>query len=276
MRTALVLATLITCSGCVDLIGGNMDDFRVVEREEKRFPASGKPDVTLSTFDGSIEIRPWDKAEVQVIIEKRGPSKESLAELVINATQEGSHVTVEVTSPRNRMGFHIGGSPNARLIVSVPASSDIVAKSGDGSIDIERVAGHVELGSGDGRIRASDLTGDVNVHTGDGGIMLDGTFATLRARSGDGSVRIHAAKGSTASGDWEVTTGDGSITLEIPDGFSGDLDAHTGDGRVHTEDVTISNVDGQMRRNSLKGRLGNGGHTVRLRTGDGSITLRRS
>ena len=275
MRSVLAVAALLTCSGCVDIVGARIDDYKVVERENKRFSVSGKPDVTLSTHDGSIEVRPWDKAEVEVIIEKRGPTKESLEELIVEASQDGDRVNVSVRQPRNR-GWHIGGSPNAKLIVSLPASANLNAKSGDGSIDVERISGNVELGSGDGSIRARDMSGDVNVHTGDGSIALDGKFAgSLRARSGDGSVRIHAASGSTAAGDWDITTGDGSIVLEIPSGFSGDLDAHTGDGRVRLEDVEVSNVNGEIRRNSLKGRIGSGGHLVRLRTGDGSITLRR-
>ncbi|PYQ83022.1 MAG: hypothetical protein DMG03_15655, partial [Acidobacteria bacterium] len=94
--------------------------------------------------------------------------------------------------------------------------------------------------------------------------------------SGDGSVRIHAAPGSTAASDWDISTGDGSITLEIPDGFGAELDAHTGDGRIHVNEITLSNVTGEIRRNTVRGRLGSGGSAVRLRTGDGSITLRRS
>lgn len=275
MRSALALTVLLFCSGCVDIIGAHMDDYKVVEREEKRFSVSGKPEITLSTYDGPIEVRPWDKAEVEVIIEKRGPTKESLADLVIDATQEGNRITVDVHSTRTRSGWHIGRSANAKLIVSVPAASDLTAKSGDGSIDIERITGRVELGSGDGSIHARDLTGDVNVHTGDGSIEVGGKLGSLRARSGDGSVKILAAAGSSAASDWDVTTGDGSITFEVPDGFNGELDAHTGDGRVRLEDVTISNVSGDIQRNSLKGRIGSGGRLVRLRTGDGSITLRR-
>lgn len=276
MRSALTIAALLACSGCVDITGARFDDYKVVERETKRFSVSGKPEVRLSTHDGSIEIRPADKSEVEVVIEKRGPTKESLSELIVDATQNGDVVSVEVRSPRNRMGWHIGGSPSAKLIVALPAASDITARSGDGSIDVERISGTVELGSGDGSIRARDMSGDVNVHTGDGSITLDGKFAgALRARSGDGSVRIHAAAGSTAAGDWDINTGDGSIVLEIPAGFGGELDAHTGDGRVRLEDIEISNVNGEIRRNSLKGRIGSGGHLVRLRTGDGSITLRR-
>ena len=38
-------------------------------------------------------------------------------------------------------------------------------------------------------------------------------------------------------------------------------------------DLTLSNVTGNIGKNSLRGRLGDGGRAVRVRTGDGSITL---
>jgi DUF4097 and DUF4098 domain-containing protein YvlB len=274
MRRFVAAAALVVCSGCVDIVGARFEDMKIVEREDKRFSTTDTPDVNLSTFDGAIEIRPWDKPEVEVVIEKRGPSKESLADLAIDATQSGSRINVDVRLPRRKVGWFIGASPSAKLIVSVPARSNVVAKSGDGSIDVERITGRVELTSGDGNIRASDLAGDVNVHTGDGSIVLDGAFGGLRARSGDGSVRIHAAR-SSAPGDWEITTGDGSIALEVAEGFNADLDAHTGDGRVRIEDLEVTNSGAEKRRDTVKGRIGSGGRLVRLRTGDGSITLRR-
>ena len=65
------------------------------------------------------------------------------------------------------------------------------------------------------------------------------------------------------------------MTLEVPDGFGAELDAHTGDGGIRMRDVTLSNVTGNIGKNSLRGRLGDGGHALRVRTGDGSITLKR-
>jgi DUF4097 and DUF4098 domain-containing protein YvlB len=272
MRHAVVLAALLACPGC-DVIGAHLDN-KYVEREEKRFSITGRPEVALTTFDGAIEIRPWDKAEVEVVIEKRGPDKASVAEIEVEATQSGDRIQVEVKSPRHRMGLHLGASPVAKLLVSLPVSSDIVARSSDGAIDIERMSGRVELRSGDGSIRASGMAGDVNAQTGDGRIDLDGTFSGLHARSGDGRVKIRVAPGATPAGDWDVSTGDGSVTLELPEGFNGELDAHTGDGRVEIEGLTVSNVTGEIRKNSVRGRLGSGGHVVHVRTGDGSITVR--
>lgn len=270
-----VLAALLAAPGCVDIIGADLNKY--VERDEKHFAVSGKPDVALATFDGSIEIRPWDKPDVQVVIEKRGRDKDDVAAIEVHAEQTGNHVEITVTEPKQDRGFNLHfHNRSAKLIVSVPASSDVAAKSGDGSIDIERVAGHVQLRSGDGSIRGRLLGGDVDANTGDGSIKLDGKLTSVRVRTGDGSVTIHADPGSSPGADWDIVTGDGSVTLEVPDGFGAELDAHTGDGGIHMRDVTLSNVTGKIGKNSLRGRLGAGGRAVRVRTGDGSITLTRS
>jgi DUF4097 and DUF4098 domain-containing protein YvlB len=273
---ALPGALLLASVGCVDIVGA---DIHQTVREEKHFSTTGRPEVVLSTFDGSIEIRPWDKSDVQVVVEKRARDEASLSSIEVHAEQTGNRVVVDVKAEKHSdRGFHLTWNfgRSAKLIVSLPAESDVTAKSGDGSIDIERITGKVDLHSGDGSIRARDLSGSVSVSTGDGSMTLDGKFGSLRAHSGDGSVRIHAAPGSTASSEWDISTGDGSITLEIPDDFGAELDAHTGDGGIHMNDITLSNVTGEIRRNTVRGRLGSGGSAVRLRTGDGSITLRRS
>jgi DUF4097 and DUF4098 domain-containing protein YvlB len=272
---AAALAVVLAGPGCVDIVGADLGQF--TDRDEKHFAVSGTPDVTVGTFDGSIEIRPWDKAEVEVVIEKRGRSKAVTDAIEVHSEHDGNRIAVEARlSPAHRDGFHFGTSRSARLIVSLPRSSNVVAKSGDGAIDIERVEGRLQLRSGDGSIRANDVAGDLDVHTGDGSITVGGKLASVRAHSGDGSVTIRLRQGSEAASDWDISTGDGSVTLEIPDDFAAELDAHTGDGGISMRDVTLSNVTGRIGRNSLRGRLGNGGHNVKVRTGDGSITLKRS
>jgi DUF4097 and DUF4098 domain-containing protein YvlB len=271
-----VLAALLAAPGCVEISGADLNKY--VERDEKHFAVAGRPDVALATFDGSIEIRPWDKADVQVVVEKRGRNHDDVAAIEVNAEQHGNRIEVSVTHPKHdHTGFNFDfHSRSARLIVSVPAASDVTAKSGDGAIDIEGVTGHTQLRSGDGHIRARMIAGDVDIHTGDGSITLEGQLTAVRVHTGDGSVTIRADSGSSAGADWDIVTGDGSVTLAVPDGFGAELDAHTGDGRIRMNDLTLSNVTGTIGRNSLRGRLGDGGRAVRVRTGDGSITLKRS
>ena len=287
-RTVLVTG-LLAASGCVEVSGARS---RYVEREEKRFPVSGRPDLSLSTFDGSVEIRAWDRPEILVVIEKRAEDKEEAATIEVRAEQNGDRVVVDVKASHHTIPWH--GSRSANLIVSMPAASDVRASSGDGSLSIARISGTLDLRSGDGSIHGSGLAGDLRVHTGDGSIDLDdvaggvdadtgdgsvrvtGKLTRVRARSGDGRIAIRAEDGSTTEGDWEINTGDGSITIDLPDTFGGELDARTGDGGIELQNVPLSDVSGELDRHHMRGRLGAGGKTLRVRTGDGSITMRRS
>ena len=49
------------------------------------------------------------------------------------------------------------------------------------------------------------------------------------------------------------------------------VDAHTGDGRVNAEDFGLK-AHGDDK-NDLQGTLGSGGKTLRIRSGDGSISI---
>jgi DUF4097 and DUF4098 domain-containing protein YvlB len=288
---ALPLAIGALAAGCVNISAGSR---WVVEREEKRFTFEGKPDVKLRTGDGSIDIRSWDGSDVLVVVEKRGLSREAAAGISVTSHQDANHISIDVKMRGGEaFGWFVGDFRNAKLIVSVPAAADVDASTGDGSIFLEGVHGAISLKSGDGSIRARDAAGSISARSGDGSIRLDhvtgtvdantsdgsiavaGVLSAVRARSGDGGIGVHAQPGSKTDADWEIWSGDGGVRVDVPEDFGAELDAHTGDGRVHFDGITLSNVTGEFRRNHTSGRLGAGGHALRLRTGDGSILVRR-
>jgi hypothetical protein len=286
---ALAFLAPLALAGCVV----DVDSEGQIVRDEKRFEVSGVPELRLATFDGSIEIQSWDKPDVLVAIEKRGPTREAVDSLQIETTQDARRISLEVKQPGRESfrGFGLHRSASARLIVSVPQRCDMTARTGDGSIRIDRVAGRIELRTGDGSIRASHVSGDLKMHTGDGSINVDGAEGTLdvdtgdggvsvagrlsevRMHTGDGSIAYNAEPGSSMADDWTIATGDGTVTLYLPDGFNAEIDAHTGDGSVSNE-LKLASASGDDDRRTVKGRLGSGGRLIRIRTGDGSIRLR--
>jgi DUF4097 and DUF4098 domain-containing protein YvlB len=286
-----LLAASTAAGGCTVTV----DSQTQVVREEKRFTTAGTPVLRVATFDGSIQIQSWDRAEVLVEIEKRGPTKESLEALEVKTDQNGDTIEVEVRHPRREtfQGFGFHRTASARLVVSVPHRTDIRARSGDGSIRIERVNGRIELHTGDGAIRATDVTGDMTMNTGDGsvtvegaegrldldtgdgGVNVSGKLTMLKAHTGDGSIVFRAQPGTSMSEDWDITTGDGGVSLFLPADFNAELDAHTGDGGIRN-DLHINASGGEVSRHTVRGVIGSGGKRMRIRTGDGSISLRTS
>jgi hypothetical protein len=286
----LGVATCVALASTACVI--NVNDESVVVREERRFAVSGDPDLALNTFDGSIRVQAWDRNEVLVEIERRGATREEAESIQIRATQDGNRIQVEVPRIERDGVIHVGNftSPSASLLVSVPRRVSLRAETGDGSITAQRIAGRIELRSGDGSIRSEDVEGDVSVNTGDGSVAVvgangrvdltsgDGSITVrgrldgVRVSTGDGSVDVEAETGSAMSDDWTVTTGDGSITLRFPEGFDAELDAESGDGTVS---AAGSAFRGELDddRQKLRGRLGNGGRNLRLRSGDGPIRV---
>jgi DUF4097 and DUF4098 domain-containing protein YvlB len=283
--------TALATSACVDV--GAVDGMRYVDHQEKRFTVQGRPELRVSTFDGPIEVRQWDQPEVLVVIERRAATREAAERIDMKIEQDGDRITVAVRYPDHTFDWVRGGR-SARLIVSAPAKSDLNARSGDGAVDVEGLTGRIEVQTGDGSIRGNRLTGDLKfgtgdgsirvseasglltAQTGDGSVNVEGALSGVTIRTGDGTVTLVASPGSAASDDWTISTGDGSVMLDLPDAFSADLDAHTGDGRIAVENLTVSDVSGKMARNRLRGQIGTGGRLLRVRTGDGSITLRKT
>ena len=296
LLTGPVLLAATLGSACIV----SVDSQGQIVRDEKRYTVNGTPDLRLTTFDGSIEIQSWDRSDVAVEIEKRGATREAVEALEVKSSQDGNRIELEVKRPKTETfgGFGIHQSASARLIVSVPREANVNATSGDGSIRIERVSGRLELRTGDGSIRATDVggelimdTGDGSVtvegargrltlDTGDGGVNVTGRLTAVKLHTGDGSIVYRADAGSEMSDDWDITTGDGGVTLYLPQAFGAEIDAHTGDGSIRNE-LEISGAqerdsDRDEERRTLRGRLGSGGKQIKIRTGDGSIRLRSS
>jgi hypothetical protein len=286
----LLLTGVVGSSGCNIEVHGQ----DIVVREEKRFPVKGTVTVVLDTFDGSIDVRSWDRDEVLVQIERHAADAQRAEALEVQATQDGNRIRVEAREPRRERGVvSIGpfASSSVNLTVSVPRRLTLEARSGDGSIaarDLdgtlalhtgdgsiraERVGGRVTARTGDGSIDVSDAQGLVDLNSGDGSIHAHGRLGELRVHTGDGSVRVEAEAGSAMETDWTITTGDGSIAVRLPEAFDADVDAHTGDGRVRADWVNDEPRRDEEEQQSFRGKLGKGGRVLRIRSGDGSIEI---
>ncbi len=290
LRTAGLAVAVVGAQACVV----SMDHEGTIERLDKRFTVDKAADLHLYTFDGSVEVRAWDKPEVLVQVEKRGQDKDVVSKIEVLADQKDNRIQIEArySGRSGFIGFGVYHSPSARLIASVPRNTNLTIRTSDGSVVVERVTGRTEIKTADGSIRASEMSGDllaetsdgsiqiedvagrVEARTGDGSIRLSGTPTMLRARSGDGSIVLRIRSGASMVEDWMVATSDGSITIELPDGFNAEIEAEpSSDGRVRN-DLTLSNATGGTREiRTLRGRLGEGGKKLTLRTADGTIRL---
>jgi DUF4097 and DUF4098 domain-containing protein YvlB len=286
----LVAAGLLASSACtIDLQGEE-----TVVREQKRIALNGMPNVTIRTFDGSVELRSWERNEILVDIERRASNAEDARQIVVRTTEESGNVLIEAEPPR-RSGdlIQLGRrrSPSVHMVVTLPARLNVDAQSGDGNIAARDLTGRIELRTGDGAVALRNLDGEINIHTGDGSVAasdVQGTLAistgdgavevsgrldSIVAHSGDGGIRIDARPGSTMRREWTITSGDGGVTLRLPPDFNASIDAHTGDGAITTSGVILTGAPEAREHGILRGQTGKGGEVLTLRTGDGPINI---
>lgn len=233
---------------------------RFTAQETRTFTVSGTPRVSITTFDGPVTVRGWDKQEVSYTATKHAYTDEGLKQITIQAQQVGQGISVnaepggdhsgsvhiDVHVPR-RSSIHVSSGDGALNLEGV--SGDITLRSGDGPIEVANGGGQLQLNTGDGLIKVIKFEGQVDARTGDGEINLDGNFNALSARTGDGTISLSVPAGSSFT-----------IETNAPDEISNE-------GFIVAEDITPSP---RLKR----WRIGNGGKVFVLKTGEGRIYLR--
>ena len=235
---------------------------------KKSFPVSARADLRIDVTDGSVDLRAWDRNEIDARVTTRG--WKIGPEVRITEHQSGGRLEIEVRTPRISVGFALRS-----VHVELQVPRDLLAEihTGDGKITAQGVKGEIHLSTGDGSIEADSVDGTFEAKTGDGRIRASGRWDRLDLETKDGNIEADARAGSKMAGRWRVTTGDGHVTVRLPDSFTADLDAHTGDGKI-TVDLPLT-LSGKLGGSEARGKLNGGGETLVVRTGDGPIHLQR-
>lgn len=117
-----------------------------------------------------------------------------------------------------------------------------------------------------GEVEANRLESDVKANTVNGRIRIS-TSRSAEAHTVNGS--LHKIRSSVPSA---FSTVNGSIMLQLPKSSSADFSAETINGKV-SADFPMQCVKHTAKR--LAGRLGYGGSSLKARTVNGSIQIKR-
>ena len=242
----------------------------------KTYTLQGKPDLRVETSDASIRVDTWDQNTIEAHVTTE---KWKIGEGGVRVTehQAGDTVQLEVRNPHETciVCIHISGrGHHTEVVIHMPKEGRVNLRTGDGSIELSNFKGPMELQTGDGHAELASVDGSLHAHTGDGHIRAEGRFDALDLHTSDGHIDARALPGSTMGSGWELRTGDGSVTLEVPADFAADVDLHTGDGHINL-DLPVT-VEGQLSHNNIRGKLNGGGSLLTIHTGDGSIRLQKS
>ncbi len=293
----VALAILLPTNALAQVVGRNESTFTVAHR-------IGNGDwVRIASPNGTIRIVQTSGAEVQVRAHKdvRRGSIEDVG-FVVRRGSDGITVCAVYEDEdecsndgtyrgRNRRSGYNSPQVRTDFTVSIPANARVRAGSGNGDVSIEGAGAMVVASTGNGDIEISNTQGQVEAHSGNGRVTITAAKGAVDASTGNGAIRVATAAGpvdaSTGNGSIDVTmdrlqgspemrftTGNGRITIRVPDGFGAELVSSTGSGRV-TVDVPFE-AQGRIRKTSLRGRIGSGGGRLVLRSGNGNVNVLRS
>lgn len=244
----------------------------VADDWSKTYNISGKPDLRIETSDANINVTTWDQNTIEA---KVTATRYKIGEggIRIEEHQDGDVVQIDVRYPHHAVTIE-WGQHKVDITIQMPREGKVSLRTGDGRINLAGFKGEMDLHSGDGSETLDGVDGRLRASTGDGHIRANGRFDELELKTGDGHLDVTARPGSSMASDWLFETGDGTVTLAIPPDLSADVDLHTNDGHIDLEmPVTTT---GQVHENAVRGKLNGGGSPLTIRTGDGSIHLRKS
>ena len=214
--------------------------------------------VEVKGMSGAVHAVAADGNEVEVTAIKRSRGMNP-AEVPIAVIQRNGDLTVcaavrdaaDECAEGGDLGR--GGGMNIEYTVRVPKGVRFAAHTVNGGITVAGLAAAVEL------------------ETVNGGIEVS-TSGSARAETVNGSIR--AAVGSTTE-DLSFQTVNGSIGVAMPEDAAVDVRAETLSGSI-TSDFAL-NIEkakpGQQK--TASGRIGAGGHQLKMETVNGSIALHK-
>jgi DUF4097 and DUF4098 domain-containing protein YvlB len=201
---------------------------------DRKVAADANGEVVISNVSGSVDVRGWDRNEVQVT----GRLGEDIERLDVETS--GGRTVIKVILPRGR-----NSDSDADLDIQVPRGSRVEASVVSAGLSSRGVLGQQRLKSVSGEITADIAGDDSELRTVSGDLTIRGNGKPLRLRASTVSGNIDL---TNAAGSVDVVTVSGSSRLDLIEASdvrgrttSGEFELRarlTRDGRVDVEGVS--------------------------------------
>jgi hypothetical protein len=244
-------------------------------RELKRLGYGGSVTI-VGAPEGSVTVEAWPRSEVEVTAEaeQSADTEENLTRLAALNTfavdEDVNHVRVMTVGLHDRkyakraakgLPKHLPSMPwRINYRVKVPAMCDLQINAGRGSLVVTGVEGALDINAGGGPDSLFALAGgDVEATVASGPFTVRPTARSWRGRG----LRVRLASGE--------------LTVELPAGFSGDVDADIlRAGRIDNAHPGLAPRERTTpTERSLQARAGQGGATLTFIVTDGTLRIRQ-
>ena len=235
---------------------------------DKTLPLNALGAVTLEAHNASIQVRTWDRSEVEIHVRIEAGGTSYVARRRFNEMTvaiEGSQDLVSIRSRTNELGDwgwwswfgDWDSSPRVQYTITAPRGARWRISDHNGKVDMRDVNGAVEIGTHNGSVWAANLGGplELSMHNGDAHI----DFASF-------------TRGS------RIATHNGTVELALPAASKFDLRSSGHNMHVDSDfaaTVRSSNFGGHdFGRHSVSGQVNGGGPELRITSHNGGFRLR--
>ncbi|MGQ0715257.1 MAG: DUF4097 family beta strand repeat-containing protein [Gemmatimonadaceae bacterium] len=203
--------------------------------------------------NGGVSVRGWDRDSVHVKTRIRAVARteeqaRALAGEVRISAERGS---VSATGPSSDRDANW----NVSFIIYVPRQTNVRAETHNGPISLAELEGNIEVRATNGPISIRDLAGDV------------------RARTQNGPLTVRLSGSRWRGAGLDAETQNGPMVLYVPEGYNAQLETGTTNGPMSIGFPIM--VSGRGIEKRITTTLGDGGPTIRARTQNGPLALRR-
>ncbi|HEX8721220.1 MAG TPA: hypothetical protein VF736_11350 [Pyrinomonadaceae bacterium] len=245
-------------------------------REVRRLGYGGSVSIDGAP-EGSVTVEGWARAEVEITaeVEQSADTEENLTRLAALNTfavdEDLNHVRVMTVGLHDRKYAKRAARGLPKNLPAMPWRIDYRLKV--------PAASDLEINAGRGALSVSGVEGALRINAGGGGagslFALAGGDVEATVASGPFTVRVPARNWRGRGLSLRLASGD--LTVELPPGFSGDVDAEVlRAGRVENTFPGLAPRERTTQtERSLQGRAGQGGATLSFTVGDGALRIRQ-
>ncbi len=203
----------------------------------------------LQNVNGTVEVQGWDRDEVEIQAVKTAKTKPSDLE---------------------RVSIDVNAKPEAIRVATHYPQEEGVEVAVDYTVRVPHAARVEHLGTVNGTLRVSGVDTLFDLHTVNGNIEVYDAGGTVHARTTNGNVHLELAH-FRENNDASAESTNGSVVLAVPVETQAELEARCLNGDFHSE--LPLELESSLRPREVRGKLGNGGGTIRLRTINGGIRV---
>jgi hypothetical protein len=236
--------------------------------------------------NGPVTIEPSRDNRVHVRAEKivrRG----SVSDVAFQVIQSGGDVTICALWRRSvcdEDGLRTRSSDDddngndrrdvqVRFTVSVPSGVRLSAGTVNGEMRVRDLTSDVRASTVNGRVEVRNVGGEVRANTVNGQVSVTTRTGPVNASTVNGDIDVRMLALSR-DGEMSFHTVNGSVTVETPASLDANVSLDTMHGSI-TSDYPVQ-LSGRFGPRHAEGVIGRGGRTIKLRTLNGSVELRKT